>query len=134
MARRSLAESISAKARRGGHKMRTDSENRAGKPLTRKEALKVLLGKEYAVPTLFKDVRLHILVARNGAMLITGADVFEFQNGGLEGLSELHSAIDEALGFSGSKHDRTRICHTIVHGCNFVCQDKSCTICHKDPE
>ena len=57
-----------------------------------------------------------------------------FETWELEGLSELHYAIDEALGFSGSKHDRTRIRHVIVHGSNYICQDNNCPICHKELE
>jgi len=112
--------------------MRTSKDKKAKKPMTQKEALRVLLGTKQAALTLFKNANLHLLTARNGAMLVTsrGADVFEFENGELEGLSELHYAIDEALGFSGSKHDRKRIRHVIEHGSNYMCQDRDCPICH----
>jgi hypothetical protein len=114
--------------------MQSGKENK--KPTTRKEALEVLLGQKCAALTLFRDARLHILRARNGAVLVTstGADVFEFENGELKGLSELHYSIDEALGFAGSKHDRTRIRHVIEHGSNYICHDKDCPICHGELE
>ncbi len=102
--------------------------------ITRSEALKVLLGVKREDLKLFTDSVIHIIMAQNGALLVTseGAEVFEFQENNLKGLRELYYAIGDALGIFGSKYDRERIRHAIQHGDQYRCEDKDCPICHDE--
>ena len=86
--------------------------------ITRNEALKVLFGTKREDLQLFEDSAIHIIVAENGALLVTseGAEVFEFEEDNLKGLRELHYAI----GIFGSKYDRERIRHAIQHGDQYM--------------
>ena len=110
------------------------SKRELKKRITRNEALKVLLGTKREDLQLFEDSAIHIIVAENGALLVTseGAEVFEFEEDNLKGLRELHYAIGDALGIFGSKYDRERIRHAIQHGDQYRCEDKDCPICHDE--
>ena len=114
--------------------MQKNREPKDRKRITRNEALNVLFGNKRADLKLFKDSAIHIIMARNGALLVTGegADVFMFEPGNLKGLLEMHYAIDDALGASGSKYDRERLRHAIAHGDQYMCEEKDCATCQDE--
>jgi hypothetical protein len=102
--------------------------------ITRKQALRALVGEKAASLKLFRDSVIYIIEAQNGTLLVTveGAQVFLFDHDNLTGLRQLHYAIDEGLGYYGCKHDPQRMRHMLEHGSNYTCEKEDCAICRDE--
>ncbi len=102
------------------------------KRITRAEAVETLLGERRDDLKLLKNFSIHIIMARNGALLVggDGAEVFRFDPDNLEGLQHFHYAIDDAVGSAGSRYSRECLRHVIVHGDKYICENAKCPICH----
>jgi hypothetical protein len=117
-----------------GKTMKNKQEGKDQIRLTRKQALKALVGKKGELLKLFNDSVIYIVEAQNGTLLVTmeGAQVFLFDDQNIAGLQELHYSIDEALGHWGSSHDRQRMHHIIEHGSSYTCEEKDCAVCRDE--